>query len=261
MFNKPLGNSSKNYEQKNSFFYLVLKALKCLHGSKKTAHGARLKDIVNYFDQTYNFVGDLQSQVRNALDIGEERRFIKRKGDKFTLVSPVATLQLIPSECQMVEIDRIQKIFEPAWWTEKERSCVKKSKTLRKCGVDTKKSCINKSKNFRKCGGNDNTNTCRCSLMHHSEERSFRSPKRQCQKSCRDSSGSSRQSDEKKKSTYTLGNTFKKFAKQISNQLSSTTNRDECTQYMPSKRKLRSCRTLSHSSKPKKRKKSCYSYC
>lgn len=134
----------KVHDYKTSFLYLVLKALKSLHGLKKTAKGAKLNDVVKYLSQTYNIPGDVKSQVQNALDIGEEYRFIQKANNKFILISPVATLQLMPDDCKNYEMERIQQIFQHSWYTRKRRrdastesySCPEKRKQARMCPSD-----------------------------------------------------------------------------------------------------------------------------
>ncbi|XP_019880721.1 uncharacterized protein LOC109608653 [Aethina tumida] len=134
----------KVHDYKTSFLYLVLKALKSLHGLKRTAKGAKLNDVVKYLSQTYNIPGDVKSQVQNALDIGEEYRFIQKANNKFILISPVATLQLMPDDCKNYEMERIQQIFQHSWYTRKRRrdastesySCPEKRKQARMCPSD-----------------------------------------------------------------------------------------------------------------------------
>ncbi|KAL1490311.1 hypothetical protein ABEB36_013027 [Hypothenemus hampei] len=103
--------SQKNCIKKSSFLHDILSSISVLQNLKGT-NSVKFNDLLQYMEFTCNLSGDIESQVKSALNTAQDTKFILKCNNRYCLLSPAAKLHLVSETCFKDEIKRIGCIFQ-----------------------------------------------------------------------------------------------------------------------------------------------------
>ncbi|KAG5869745.1 hypothetical protein JTB14_033376 [Gonioctena quinquepunctata] len=111
-----------------SYSYKILISIKQLESQEKYRNSATLEDIEKFMLEKYCLIGDIRSELENALSVAIQSRFLVEKEKCYTSVYPAAKLQLIPESCVKETLEEIQESYSSVQRSDADSNAIRKRK-------------------------------------------------------------------------------------------------------------------------------------